>query len=111
MSPISSRKSVPLWACSNFPGVVFNAPVNAPFSKPKISASISSLGIAAQFSATNAPLRRLSSCKASATSSLPDPVGPLTITGESDDAISDIIFFKSTAGFERPIILASNDVI
>ena len=32
MSPISSRNSVPLFACSNFPGVVLTAPVKAPFS-------------------------------------------------------------------------------
>ena len=74
ISPISSRKRVPLFACSNFPGVVLIAPVNAPFSYPNNSASIKSRGIAAQFTATNLPLRRLASCTLSATSSLPTPV-------------------------------------
>ena len=61
MSPISSKNRVPLCACSNLPRVVLIAPVNAPFSKPNISASMSSLGIAAQFNAIKSPLRRLSS--------------------------------------------------
>ena len=87
------------------------APVNAPFSKPNISASMSSLGIAAQFKAIKSPLRRLSSWRASATNSLPEPVGPLIITGESEAATREIIFFSSIAGFDRPIILASKDVI
>ena len=43
-----------------FDKVVFSAPVNAPFSNPNISASISSLGIAAQFKATKSPFLRLS---------------------------------------------------
>jgi hypothetical protein len=48
---------------------------------------------------------------ASATSSFPEPVGPFIMTGEPDDAIRPIIFFNSTAGFDCPIILVSNDVI
>ena len=111
ISPISSRKRVPLFACSNFPSVVFRAPVNAPFSKPNNSASINSLGIAAQLRATKFPFRRLSSWIASATNSLPEPVGPFIITGEPEDAIKPIIFFNSTAGLDCPIILLSNDVI
>ena len=58
------------------------APVKAPFSNPNISASINSLGIAAQFRATKLPFRLLSSWIASATSSFPDPVGPfIMMTG------------------------------
>ena len=76
MSPISSRNRVPLFACSNFPGVVLTAPVKAPFSYPNNSASIKSRGMAAQLTATNLPFRRLASCKLSATNSLPTPVWP-----------------------------------
>ena len=53
MSPISSRKSVPRCACSNFPMCRAAAPVNDPFSWPNSSDSISSAGIAAQFSEMN----------------------------------------------------------
>ena len=111
ISPISSRKSVPLLACSNLPTVVFKAPVNAPFSNPNISASINSLGIAAQFRATKLPFRLLSSWIASATSSFPDPVGPFIMTGEFELAIRPIIFLSSVAGFDCPIILLSTNVI
>ena len=53
------------------------APVNAPFSWPNSSDSISSAGTAAQFSVTNGPSRRgLRSCSARAISSLPVPVSP-----------------------------------
>ena len=47
MSPISSRNSVPPSACSNRPTLRALAPVNAPFSWPNSSLSISSRGIAA----------------------------------------------------------------
>ena len=107
ISPISSRKSVPFWACSNFPTDDFTAPVKAPFSKPKSSASISSLGIAAQFIVTNLPLRRLSSWSASATSSFPEPEGPYIITGASEGATSTIIFLSCTAASDCPKILLS----
>jgi hypothetical protein len=58
------------------------APVNAPRVWPKSSASSSASGIAAQLMATNG-LRLLveSRCSASATSSLPEPVGPSISTG------------------------------
>jgi len=47
--PISSKNSVPRWACSNLPRCREAAPVNAPFSCPNSSDSISSCGTAAQF--------------------------------------------------------------
>ena len=53
MSPISSRKSVPPWACSKKPRLRAEAPVNAPRSCPKSSLSMSSRGMAAQFTLTN----------------------------------------------------------
>src|SRR3972149_1270159 len=49
MSPISSKKMVPLSARSNFPFFWDTALVNAPFSWPNSSLSMSSSGIAAQF--------------------------------------------------------------
>ena len=59
MSPISSRNSVPPSACSKRPALRCVAPVNAPFSWPNSSLSISSRGIAAMLMATNGPARRL----------------------------------------------------
>ena len=58
MSPISSRKIVPLSACSNLPICRSVAPVNEPFSWPNSSDSISSSGMAAQLTCTNGPSRR-----------------------------------------------------
>ena len=58
MSPTSSRNSVPPSACSNFPARSAKAPVNDPFMCPNSSLSISSDGIAAQFTSTNAWSRR-----------------------------------------------------
>jgi hypothetical protein len=70
MSPISSRNSVPLCACSNFPVCRVPAPVKAPFSWPNSSDSISSAGTAAQLSVTNGPAERaLCSCSVRAISS------------------------------------------
>ena len=45
-SPISSRNSVPLSASSNFPGLLADAPENAPFSYPNSSLSSRFSGIA-----------------------------------------------------------------
>ncbi len=57
------------------------APVKAPFSWPKSSASSSVSGSAAQFTATNGPWRRaLRSWTQRATSSLPVPLCPVTST-------------------------------
>ena len=60
ISPISSKKIVPLLAASNLPARSFTAEVNAPLICPKSSLSISSEGIAAQFtSIIGASLRSL----------------------------------------------------
>ena len=56
-SPTSSRKIVPPSASSNLPRRSAAAPVNAPFSWPNSSLSISSVGIAAQLTLTNGPGR------------------------------------------------------
>ena len=58
MSPTSSRNSVPPSACSNLPARSAKAPVNEPFMCPNSSLSISSDGIAAQLTSTNAWSRR-----------------------------------------------------
>ena len=81
MSPISSRKMVPPSACTNLPICLTVAPVNAPFSWPNSSDSISSSGMAAQLIFTNglsarSPLRWISQ----ATSSLPVPLSPVIST-------------------------------
>ena len=81
MSPTSSRNSVPPSASSNFPARSANAPVKLPFMWPNNSLSISSVGIAAQFTSTNGPRARGESAWiARATSSLPVPFSPVTST-------------------------------
>ena len=58
-----------------------SAPVKAPFSCPKSSASTSVSGIAAQLTATNGPSRRGDrACRARAKSSLPVPLSPVSST-------------------------------
>ncbi len=77
MSPISSRKIVPPSASSNLPRRSLTAPVNDPLTWPNSSLSISSSGIAAQFTSTNGPARRrLRAWTVRATSSLPVPFSP-----------------------------------
>ena len=104
-SPISSRNSVPSLASSSRPGLRSCAPVNAPFSWPKISDSNSVSGSAAQLTAWNLPVpRRLSSWIIRATTSLPDPVGP-RISTEMSDLAAVRIHSKTTSIFSsRPII-------
>ena len=94
ISAISSRKSVPRCASSNTPVRRSCAPVNAPFSWPKISLSSSVSGIAAQLIATNGNVARgLSSWIVCAMSSLPVPDSPEMSTdarrrrGLLDDAV------------------------
>src|ERR1700758_3790054 len=57
ISAISSRKIVPLFASSNFPGFERTAPVNAPWSYPNNSDSSNSPGSAAQFTLINGNCR------------------------------------------------------
>ena len=83
-SPISSRNNVPPSARSNQPRRASTAPVNAPRSWPKSCESISSGGIAPQFTRSNGPLRRDERLWiARAISSLPVPVSPKISTGAS----------------------------
>ncbi len=68
---------MPLLAVSNFPLRRATAPVNAPFSCPNSSDSISSSGMAAQFTSTNGCSTRVESWwMARATSCLPLPFSP-----------------------------------
>ena len=72
---------MPLWASSNLPICFSVAPVKEPFSWPKSSLSMSSSGMAAQFTCTKASsLRRLFRWMARATSSLPTPLSPVMST-------------------------------
>ena len=91
MSPISSRNNVPPSASSNFPSRSANAPVKLPFMWPNSSLSISSPGIAAQFTSTNGPWARGDSAWiARATSSLPVPFSPRISTRAFEGATFSI---------------------
>ena len=77
ISPISSRKSVPVSASSNRPSRRSAAPVKAPFSWPNNSLSSRLSGSAPTFTAMNGLLRRFDSMWiARATSSFPVPLSP-----------------------------------
>ena len=80
-SPISSRNSVPPAARSNAPACSACAPVNEPFSWPKSSLSIRLGGTAPQSKTTNGPRARgLASWIARASTSLPVPVSPISVS-------------------------------
>ena len=82
--PISSRNNVPPFAASKRPIRSLFAPVNAPGSAPKSSASRSSSGSAPTLTLTNGPrLRALLATTTSANFSLPAPFGPVMSTGTS----------------------------
>ncbi len=77
---------MPLSASSKRPGLDAMAPVNAPFSWPNSSDSMSVSGIAAQLTRMKGrPFRLELSCRACATSSLPVPDSPVisTVVGVS----------------------------
>ena len=105
MSPISSMKSVPPSACSNLPLRCLIAEVKAPFSCPKSSLSISSEGMAAQFTSTNgAAARELLACSQRATSSLPVPFSPVISTRASHGATLSISWRTCSICGEVPMI-------
>ena len=109
ISLTSSRNSVPPSACWKRPSRRRSAPVNAPFSWPKSSDSISDSVIAAQFRLTNAPSRRaLLTCSAPATTSLPVPDSPLISTVASDGATwATVSSSRSMAGLRPTMRLRS----
>jgi len=86
-SPISSKKRTPPLADSISPSLLDIAPVKAPFSYPKSSASSSSEGTAEQFIATKGPFHLLDVFhNAFAKTSFPTPVSPTKRTGTSREA-------------------------
>ena len=105
MSPISSMKSVPPSASSNFPLRCLMAEVKAPRSCPKSSLSISSEGMAAQFTSTKgAAARGLFACSQRATSSLPVPFSPVISTRASQGATLSMSWRTCSISGEMPII-------
>ena len=94
MSPISSKKRVPLSEASNRPSLLESAPVNAPFSCPNNSDSSNSEGMAEQFTLIKLPDLSEKSWIAFATTSLPHPVSPLNKTVEFDLATILTNFFS-----------------
>ena len=82
MPPLARSKKPRCWR---------SAPVKLPFSWPKISLSIRLGEMAPQFTARNGSLRRrLKSCTACATSSLPVPLSPEMNTGTPVAATREI---------------------
>ena len=106
ISPISSRNSVPPSACSNLPARSFIALVKLPFVCPNSSLSISSLGMAAQFTSTIGFFARLLfSCIICATTSLPVPLAPVIITRASVPATFSMISRTRSMAALSPTIL------
>ena len=88
--PNSSRKSVPPSALSNRPVRRVSAPVNAPFSWPNNSGSMSDGLRAEQFRAINGPCHLLDrKWSLDAASSFPVPRSPTSSTGRSTGATLD----------------------
>ena len=105
MSPISSKKMVPLSATSNLPRFLVVAPVKAPFSWPNSSLSISSSGMAAQFTSMRGLSgRSLIWWMVRATSSLPVPFSPVIRTQAWVGAAMAICFFRAWMGGLFPVI-------
>ena len=105
MSPISSRNKVPLFAASNFPVLSLWAEVKEPLRCPKSSLSISSDGIAAQFTSTKGPsFLKLFKWIWRATNSLPAPFGPRISTLAFVGDIFTIRSFNSTIFLDIPTI-------
>ena len=105
MSPISSKKIVPLSATSNLPARSFTAEVKAPFTWPNNSLSINSLGMAAQFTSIKEKFALwLFSCNWWATSSFPVPLGPVINTLASVWATLSIINLMRLIASLSPII-------
>ena len=105
ISPISSKKIVPLLAASNLPTRSLWADVKEPFRCPNSSLSINSEGIAAQLTSINGPSDlKLLLWICLATNSFPDPFGPKIITLAFVGEIFSIICFNSFIFFESPTI-------
>ena len=108
-SATSSKNNVPPLACWNSPCLSATAPVKLPFLWPKNSDSISSDGIAPQFTGTKLPSRRgLKSWINRATTSLPVPEAPDKNTGACERANFKIVFFSGCITAESPMSLLSS---
>src|SRR5260370_238546 len=108
MSETSSRNSVAPSANSNFPFFAAVAPVNAPFTCPNNSDSISSWGMAAEFTSTKgAPARRDCACSARATNSLPVPDSPEIKTRPSVGATTSICLRSARMATDSPTMTYS----
>ena len=98
-------KSVPPLACSNLPLRCLMAEVKAPRSWPNSSLSISSEGMAAQFTSTKGKAERaLLAWSQRATSSLPVPFSPVMSTRASDGATLSISCLTCSIWGEVPMI-------
>ena len=102
-SPISSRNTVPLSAEASNPSFARSAPVNAPFTCPNSSLSISVGTSDPQSTVTNGfaafgPLKWIDR----ATSSLPVPLSPRIKTGCVEYATFDRIRYSFSISGERP---------
>ncbi|MDP9891697.1 hypothetical protein J2W32_001916 [Variovorax boronicumulans] len=103
ISVTSSRNSVPPCARSKKPWCWRSAPVKLPHSWPKISLSIRLGDSAPQFTARNGcSRRRLMSCTARATSSLPVPLSPWMNTVTAVRATREICRYTRCISCERP---------
>ena len=95
---------MPSWASSKQPWRRSSAPVNAPFSWPKISLSSSVSGIAAQLTATKGPRPRGdSSWSVRATSSLPVPLSPVMRTAAGVGAREGALLVAEELGLEQRV--------
>ena len=107
ISPISSRNKVPPSASSKCPGLRCSAPVKAPFSYPKSSASRRVAGMAAAFSTIKGCLARgLRRCTRPAMSSFPVPLSPVSKTVAGDGATCCTIWYTRFQVGLEPITLA-----
>ena len=97
---------MPPWASANLPTLRAAAPVNAPFSCPKISLSASVSGSAPQSTTTKGPSRRaLRSWIRCATRSLPVPLSPVSRTLMSPVAARSAAWTTACSAGLRPIEL------
>ncbi len=108
VSPTSSRNSVPRWAASNSPFLVWWASVKAPLTWPKSSLSSSDSESAPQLTDTKgASLRGERVWMALATSSLPVPLSPVTSTVELVGATALISSNMAVMAGETPRMRSS----
>ena len=106
ISPISSRKSVPSFACSNLPILSLSAPVKAPRSWPKSSLSSRFSGILEQLIFTKGLFRRwLLKWTVPARRLFPVPVSPVIRMVESvSENFRKVLIRSCMAGVKAMIL-------